>query len=172
VSLPEIEPGLIVTSLAVLLAVVAVVAMLRLRGGDATRDILHRLADAQADLSGRLSTLSDIQAARERELAERLQAQERALSRTLEERLADVTRRVGDSLQKQALETANTMGDLKERLAVIGKAQEKAQVFRTTHKRNDLKRGSSPNTRIAIEWYSSSSGSCFASATLDSSLNT
>ncbi|MDA0655237.1 MAG: DNA recombination protein RmuC, partial [Proteobacteria bacterium] len=33
-------------------------------------------------------------------------------------------RRVGDSLVKQASENANTLGDLRERLAIIGKAQE------------------------------------------------
>src|ERR671919_543559 len=38
--------------------------------------------------------------------------------------------------------------------------------------RNDLKRGSSPTTRSAIEWYSSSSGCFCASDTVDISLNT
>ena len=54
--------------------------------------------------------------------AERLQAQERLLMRTLDERLNQVSQRVTESLHKQAVDTANTMGDLKERLAVIGKA--------------------------------------------------
>jgi DNA recombination protein RmuC len=53
-----------------------------------------------------------------------MQAQERLLLRTLDERLNQVAQRVGESLHKQAVDTANTMGDLKERLAIIGKAQE------------------------------------------------
>jgi DNA recombination protein RmuC len=46
------------------------------------------------------------------------------MMRTLDERLNQVTTRVSESLNKQAVDTATTMGDLKERLAIIGKAQE------------------------------------------------
>src|SRR3546814_14549717 len=56
-------------------------------------------------------------------MAEQLQAQERALSRKLEERLADVGKRVGDSLEKSSQTAQTTIADLKERLAVIDAAQ-------------------------------------------------
>ena len=56
-------------------------------------------------------------------LAERLQAQERAVTKMLDERLADVTRRVGENLQKASDKAAETMSQLHERLAVIDAAQ-------------------------------------------------
>src|SRR3546814_8244149 len=117
------DPNSLIALVAVIVAAVAVFFALRQRGG-AGEETARRLVDAQAGLAGRLSQLAESQAAAQSQLAERLQAQERALTRTLDERLAEVTRRVGDSLQKQATETATTMGDLKERLAVINKAQE------------------------------------------------
>ena len=94
------------------------------RGRLAARDATERLAEAQMALAGRLSQFADSQVAAQSSLAERLQAQERLLMRTLDERLNQVSQRVTESLHKQAVDTANTMGDLKERLAVIGKAQE------------------------------------------------
>lgn len=76
-----------------------------------------------AGVRGRLSQMAESQAAAQAQLAERLQAQERALSRGVEERLADLSRRVGESLEKTSLQTHNSMTDLKERLAVIDAAQ-------------------------------------------------
>jgi DNA recombination protein RmuC len=119
----DMEPGLIFIFIAAVVLAVFVAALIawRSRRGGAS---VERLVRAQTELAGRLSQLAESQTAGQSQLAERLQAQERNLSKALDERLADVTRRVGDSLQKQAVQTANTMGDLKERLAVIGKAQE------------------------------------------------
>lgn len=94
------------------------------RGRLAARDATERLAEAQMALAGRLSQFADSQVAAQGNLAERMQTQERLLMRTLDERLNQVSLRVSESLHKQAVDTANTMGDLKERLAIIGKAQE------------------------------------------------
>ncbi|MPY72683.1 MAG: DNA recombination protein RmuC [Alphaproteobacteria bacterium] len=94
------------------------------RGRLAARDATERLAEAQMALAGRLSQFADSQVAAQGNLAERMQTQERLLMRTLDERLTQVSQRVSESLHKQAVDTANTMGDLKERLAIIGKAQE------------------------------------------------
>ena len=116
------EPTLILAIAAIVVAIIAIVFAVRSRGGAAAD--ARQVIDTQAALVGRLSQLAESQAAGQNLLAERLQAQERALSKTLDERLADVTRRVGESLRKQAVESATTMGDLKERLAVIGKAQD------------------------------------------------
>ena len=77
----------------------------------------------QAELVGRLGQLADSQAAAQTQLAERLQAQERALAHTLEERLSDLGRRVGDRLQEQTQQAGQTLGALQERLAVIDAAQ-------------------------------------------------
>jgi DNA recombination protein RmuC len=53
-----------------------------------------------------------------------MQTQERALSEMMNRRLDDVTRRVGESLQKQSTQTSTTMNDLRERLGTIKAAQE------------------------------------------------
>ena len=81
------------------------------------------LISAQARLSGRLSQMADAQAAASARLAESLQSQERQLSRHLEDRLADLSRRVGESLEKSATQANTSLTDLKERLAVIDSAQ-------------------------------------------------
>lgn len=76
-----------------------------------------------AGLKGRLSMLAESQAAAQAQLAERLQAQERALTRGVEDRLGDLSRRVGESLEKSSLQAHNSMSELKERLVAIDVAQ-------------------------------------------------
>ena len=76
-----------------------------------------------AELSGRLSQLAESQAAAQNQISERLRAQERELAKILEGRLDEVARRVTEALAKSAGEASKTMGDLKERLAVIDAAQ-------------------------------------------------
>ena len=98
------------------LAVLAVVLLLRRPGGGA-------VLTAQAELAGRLGQLADSQATAQALLAERLQAQERALAQTLEERLTELGRRVGDRLQEQTQHAGQALGALQERLAVIDAAQ-------------------------------------------------
>jgi DNA recombination protein RmuC len=82
-----------------------------------------RLAASQEQLAGRLAQIAESQAASQARMAEALQSQEREIARKLEERLADVTRRIGEGLEKSSKATETTMGDLKERLAVIDRAQ-------------------------------------------------
>ena len=90
-------------------------------------DVARRLADAQGALAGRLSQMAETQQAAQTQLqsqlAERLQAQERAVTRMLDERLTDVTRRVGENLQRASEKSAESMTQLHERLAVIDAAQ-------------------------------------------------
>lgn len=113
----------------VLLAAVAILAialvLLMLRSARAMQgaDGLTRLVDAQATLAGRLSQMADGQAAAQARMAEQLQVQERAVSRLLEQRLEDMTRRIGENLQKSSDKNTATMGQLQERLAVIDAAQ-------------------------------------------------
>ena len=94
------------------------------RGRDSARTATERLAAAQVELAGRVSQFAESQLVAQSSLTERMQAQERLLLRTLDERLNQVSQRVTETLHKQSIDTANTMGDLKERLAIIGKAQE------------------------------------------------
>jgi DNA recombination protein RmuC len=126
--LGDISGGIDGVDLAAILGSAAVLILLAIlllvwRRGSA-EGATERLAEAQMELAGRLSQFAESQAAAQSSLAERMQAQERLLLQTLDERLNHVTLRVSESLHKQAVDTANTMGDLKERLAIIGKAQE------------------------------------------------
>jgi DNA recombination protein RmuC len=80
-------------------------------------------AAGTAEIAGRLAQMAESQAATQAQLAERLQAQERAVTKAVEERLAEFSKRVGDRLQESATQNQTTLTDLRERLAVIDKAQ-------------------------------------------------
>jgi DNA recombination protein RmuC len=75
------------------------------------------------EISGRLAQMAESQAAVQARLSEQLQAQERAVTKALEERLADLAKRVGDRLQQGATQSQTALTDLRERLAVIDRAQ-------------------------------------------------
>lgn len=110
------------TGIALLILALAVVAaggfiafaMLRGRNASAARsvDIAERLAASQATLSGRLDQMAANAAASQAELR-----------RALDERLADVSKRVGDTLGEQGRHQQAALEGLKERLAVIDSAQ-------------------------------------------------
>jgi len=89
----------------------------------ALNDALARLSEAQAALGGRLGQLGETQSASQARMGEQLQAQERAVTKMLDERLTDVTRRVGENLQKSSDKTTETLTQLQQRLAVIDSAQ-------------------------------------------------
>jgi len=74
-------------------------------------------------LSGRLAQIAEDQAAAQARIAERLHAQERALAKALDERLNAFSKRIGDRLQESATQSQTTLADLRERLAVIDRAQ-------------------------------------------------
>ena len=80
-------------------------------------------AQALAALAGRLDQMATSQAAVQSQLAEQLQAQERAMAKALDERMARLGGVVGDSLSKSAADTTKTLTELRERLAVIDAAQ-------------------------------------------------
>ena len=91
----------------------------------------ERLARSQAELAGRLAQIAESQAAAQARMAEQLQRQERELARKLEDRLGDVTKRVGESLEKSSQSAQTTIADLKERLAVIDSAQKNITALST-----------------------------------------
>jgi DNA recombination protein RmuC len=116
--------------LAALFAVIAVILALRAGRQSAGTDRLTqvaetaaKLAETQNLLTGRLSQMAEGQSAAQARMAEQLQSQERAVTKMLDERLAEVTRRIGENLQKAGDRSAETMGLLQERLAVIDAAQ-------------------------------------------------
>lgn len=115
---------------AVAVAVIALVLALR-AGGQSQNDprltqvaeTAAKLAATQALLTGRLSQMAESQTASQARMAEQLHIQERSITKMLDERLAEVTRRIGENLQKTSDKSAETMGLLQERLAVIDAAQ-------------------------------------------------
>jgi DNA recombination protein RmuC len=90
-----------------------------------------RLERQQTELAGRLAQMAEAHAAGQAQLAERLQAQERAVTKAVDDRLADVSRRLGESLTASANQNHATLADLRERLAVIDKAQQNITALST-----------------------------------------
>ena len=108
------------------IVIVVLIAVIAAGAGALIALMMRRAPNgADSELAGRLSQMADTTAAQQTQLAERLQTQERALTKMLEERLADLGKRVGDSLQQSSTTTGETMARLQERLAVIDAAQKK-----------------------------------------------
>ncbi len=119
-----LEIAVIATTVAAIAA--AVTALVLARRGSSPKHLSEatdRLSQAQAELIGRLGQMADSQAAAQKLIGEQLQAQERAVTKMVDERLSEVTRRVGENLQKTSDKSAETMVQLQERLAVIDAAQ-------------------------------------------------
>lgn len=77
-----------------------------------------------AELEARLRQLAESQAATQAQTAESLRAQERVLAEALDQRFGDFAKRIGDRLQESSQAQGATLGELRERLAVIDKAQQ------------------------------------------------
>ena len=118
-----------IIGLAIVLSAAILFVVLRKngRGGDESLNKLtetaQRLAEAQNMLAGRLAQMAESQAAAQNHMAEQLRAQEGNVRKVLDERLADVTRKVGENLDKTSTKNAEALGALSERLAVIDAAQ-------------------------------------------------
>lgn len=106
---------------------IALIAAAALAVGVAAALFLRRTAGETgagvAELAGRLKQMAEAQAAANAQLAERLQAQERALAATVDQRLSLLANKVGEQLDKSAKETTTTVGELRERLVRIDAAQ-------------------------------------------------
>jgi DNA recombination protein RmuC len=105
-----------------ILAVLAALALGALVAYLATRGRGQGAAES-AEIVGRLAQMAESQAATQAQLSERLQAQERSVTKAVEERLTEFSKRLGDRLQLSATQSQTTLTDLRERLAVIDKAQ-------------------------------------------------
>ncbi|ABC24142.1 DNA recombination protein RmuC [Rhodospirillum rubrum] len=113
--------ALLIALMAAVAGIIALILVLRRPGGGDGR--LSSLAAAQVEMAGRLGQMAKSQAAATALLADRLQSQERQVSRVLDERITDLTRRVGEGLQRSTEKTAESMQDLRARLATIDAAQ-------------------------------------------------
>jgi DNA recombination protein RmuC len=77
-----------------------------------------------AALAGRLAQMAESQNAVQSAIVERLQAQERVVVKTVDDRLQGFTKVVGDRLNESTTKHQTALAELRERLAVIDKAQQ------------------------------------------------
>jgi DNA recombination protein RmuC len=107
-----------------ILAIVLVFVAVALAAVVVAGAFLLRRGGGLGELAARISQIGEQHVVAQDQLSARLQEQERALSAMLDKRLGEVNSKVGESLRKQSVESAKTMGDLKARLATINAAQE------------------------------------------------
>lgn len=121
--------GALIVVLGVIFIAVWLTGQQARRAAEAQAMAVRQLMESQSQLAGRVAQLAEQGANSTLNLqgsvTERLQAQERAITKTLEERLADLNRRMGESMQKQSTQTQTTIGELKERLGAINAAQDR-----------------------------------------------
>ncbi len=77
-----------------------------------------------AALAGRLAQMAESQNAVQNTIVERLQTQERVVIKAVDERLQGFSKQVGDRLTDSTTKHQTALADLRERLAVIDKAQQ------------------------------------------------
>jgi DNA recombination protein RmuC len=110
---------IIVVAIAVAALAVGALAGLLLRHQPPARD-----SGELANLAGRLAQMAESQNAVQSVIVERLQAQERVVVKTVDERLQGFSKLVGDRLTDSTTKHQTALADLRERLAVIDKAQQ------------------------------------------------
>lgn len=126
-SLPISGEMLLLISAGVIgLLLVLIVCLLLKRGGSHE---LQALADTifrgQAELAGRLSQLSESSSLKQSQIAGAIDEQRLSMLKIMDEKLLQVTKSVGEGLQKSTTQTTETLHDLRERLAKIDVAQQK-----------------------------------------------
>lgn len=110
---------LIVVAAVVAALVVGALVGLVLRRAPAAED-----NQAFAMLGGRLAQMAESQNAVQSTIVERLQAQERVVIKAVDDRLLGFSKLVGDRLTDSTTKHQTALADLRERLAVIDKAQQ------------------------------------------------
>jgi DNA recombination protein RmuC len=109
--------ALIIAALAVIALCFCIFAMISMRKG------VDQDSRQEAELTGRVSQLTETLSSAQAQTADRFQAQERAIGKLLEERLGDLSKKVGDRLQDHTAKSQTALSTLGERLAVIDQAQ-------------------------------------------------
>ncbi|MPZ10827.1 MAG: DNA recombination protein RmuC [Kiloniellaceae bacterium] len=109
---------IVVAAVAAALVVGAVVGLFLRRAPAAEEN------QAFAMLGGRLAQMAESQNAVQSAIVERLQAQERVVVKAVDERLQGFSKLVGDRLTDSTAKHQTALADLRERLAVIDKAQQ------------------------------------------------
>ncbi|AFX98546.1 rmuC family protein [Candidatus Endolissoclinum faulkneri L2] len=85
--------------------------------------LTERMSASQEQLSGRIAQIANSQIISQARIAEALQVQERELSNKLDKRLNDMNSWISDGIEKSSKSIESTASDLKERLAIIDRAQ-------------------------------------------------
>ena len=88
-------------------------------------DIINSIIKTQSELYGRISQFSDSSLASQAQIAEAINQQKLSVLKLMDEKLLAVTKSVGEGLQHSTNKTAETLTDLRERLAKIDVAQQK-----------------------------------------------
>ena len=115
----------------VLIAAVGILIVLNLLAFFLHKDDkkLHAIADVfyrgQAELAGRLSQLAETRQQQQNKISEAIAEQKLSVLKMMDEKLLQVTKNVGEGLQKTTVQTTQTLTDLRERLAKIDAAQQK-----------------------------------------------
>ena len=85
-------------------------------------EILYR---GQSELAGRLSQLAENNQQQQNKISEAIVEQKLSVLKMMDDKLLQVTKSVGEGLQQNTVQTAQTLTDLRERLAKIDVAQQK-----------------------------------------------
>lgn len=85
-------------------------------------DVFYR---GQAELAGRLSQMAETNQQQQHKISEAIAEQRLSVLKMMDEKLLQVTKNVGEGLQKTTIQTNQTLTDLRERLAKIDAAQQK-----------------------------------------------
>ncbi len=115
----------------VLIAAVGILIVLNLLAFFLRKDDkkLQTIADVfyrgQAELAGRLSQLAESSQQQQNKISEAIAEQKLSVLKMMDEKLLQVTKNVGEGLQKTTVQTTQTLTDLRERLAKIDAAQQK-----------------------------------------------
>ena len=90
---------------------------------------LQSMTDAfyrgQAELAGRLSQMAETNQQQQNKISEAIAEQRLSVLKMMDEKLLQVTKNVGEGLQKTTVQTNQTLTDLRERLTKIDVAQQK-----------------------------------------------
>lgn len=85
-------------------------------------DVFYR---GQAELAGRLSQMAETNQQQQHKISEAIAEQRLSVLKMMDEKLLQMTKNVGEGLQKTTIQTNQTLTDLRERLAKIDTAQQK-----------------------------------------------
>ena len=99
--------------------------ILRKKEDKPLKELSELLLRSQAELAGRITQLSENSVNEQAKISQAIGDQKLSVLKLMDEKLADVTKSVGDGLQKSTNQTTETLHDLRERLAKIDVAQQK-----------------------------------------------